>query len=267
MKRWISGETYTLEPRVARNSASTGIHSDAGAQRQGFERAIVAGPNHLSFVASAFEEQLGAEWLNRGRISARFTAPVYDGDEITAEIAVGSAGDDFEASWRTRNQTGVVVAAGAASWVPESEPIRPERASSLPEVLLDLRDFRTGERVPSGTVTPEPTAVAAYVSLTGDSVSSLDAAPTGYLTFLLFGPARRWMDSRGVGFGMWGEIDIAQHAPIVPGRTYRYDGSVLSVRRRGDLELIDFAFAAHDADENLVCSIAHTHIIPHRDRS
>ena len=250
---------------VARNSAATGIHSDEFAQRQGFKRAVVAGPNHLSFAANLFETTLGEEWLANGRITARFTAPVYDGDELQVTCTPLESPSPEFAQWETRNRDGTLVARGSAGWTKDAENARPAAESSPAHDLQDLRAISSGDRVPGETVVPRAEAVDAYTRLNHDALARSGRVPTAYLTFLLFSPARRFLDSAGVGPGMWGEIDIRQFQPLIVDEEYRYTGTVLSVRARGRLELIDFEFEAHAKDGSLACSITHSHIIPHRD--
>lgn len=250
---------------VARNSASTGIHSDDFAQRQGFERAVVAGPNHLSFAATMFEAAAGPDWLARGRISARFVAPVYDGEALQVTSTPVEGDLQAFARWETRKRDGAVAVSGTAGWSPAEEPPPRIRESSSPAELLDLAGIRPGSRLSESIVVPREDVVADYCELNHDPFAAPGRVPTAYLTFLLFGPARRFLDHAGVGPGMWGEIDIRQHAPLVAGAGYQYSGLVLSVRRRAALEIIDFAFEARDATGALACAITHTHLIPHRD--
>jgi len=264
---WITGARIQGEWLEARNSASTGIHSDEFAQRQGFKRAVVAGPNHLSFVATLFEAEYGQQWLERGRIAARFVAPVYDGDALRAEVDLRGIGPDLDAAWRTTNSEWAVVAQGTAGWTtPGDSETRPARRPSSPTAdLLDLRGLAVGERVPVDSVVASPGVVEDYCQLNHDALHRPGRVPTAYLTFLLFGPARRFLDSRGVGPGMWGETEIRQYGALEPGTEHGYRGTLESLRRRGNLEIVEFAFEALDEGGRVLCGISHTHIIPHRE--
>jgi hypothetical protein len=268
MSEWQAGSVIPGPYLVARNQASTGIHTDEFARRQGFERAIVAGPNHLTFANTLIESALGPRWRERGRLQARFTTPVYDRDEVRAVITVNEVGDAFSADFMLENANAAVVASGAASWTPDDDRIGAgaARPSNAPSELLDLAALTPGERVPADEVRPAWEDVRRFCGQNHDQLAAPDRVPATFLTGLLFAPVRRWLYERKVGPGMWGEIDIRQHAAMTPDTTYRYEGVVRSLRRRGNLEIIDLELAASTSDGRLVCAIAHTHLIPHRDQ-
>jgi len=262
---WKIGDVIAGPYLVARNSATSGIHSDEFARSQGFERAVVAGPNHLTFVSTLLEEQLGARWREQGRLRARFTAPVYDGEQVRAVLTVRGAGEGFSAEYILEKADATVVATGSAAWTPMEEERR-ERASSPPEELLDLRALTPSERVPAESVVARWEAVERFCRQNHDPLVQPDRVPTSYLSPLLFHYVRVWLTERGVGPGMWGEIDIRQHRALRPDVDYRYEGTVLSLRRRGALEVIDLELVAREEGGALACAITHAHLIPHRDR-
>jgi hypothetical protein len=269
MAGWRSGDVVYGPYLVARNNASSGIHTDEFAQSQGFERAVVAGPNFLTFVSTLLEDELGPAWRERGRLSARFTAPVYDQEQVRAVLTVAGEGEAFAADFVIEKADGAsVVATGSAAWTPADaeETLPPPAPSSPVDQLLDLNLLRDGERVPRETVTAKADDVARFRDQNHDRIPGEGRVPVPYLSPLLFLPARAWMTERGVGPGMWGQIDVRQHRALRPDTPYRYEGTVRSRRRRGALEIVDFAFAAREQDGTLVCAIAHTHLIPHRDQ-
>ena len=268
MSGWKAGDVVTGPYLVARNNATTGIHTDEFAQRQGFARAVVAGPNHLTFVSTLIEVELGAAWLERGRLGVRFSAPVYDGDQVRVLLKINGVGEAFAAEYQSENAAAGVVATGTAGWVPANaeDSLPPPAPSSPEEQLLDLKAIQDGERIPAETVIAATDQVAAFCDLHHDHLARPERVPASYLSPMLFAPARRFLTERGVGPGMWGQLDIRQHRPLRPDTPYRYEGTVLSRRRRGNLEIVDFAFAAREADGTLACAISHSHLIPHRDR-
>lgn len=267
MKSLNTGDVVTGPYLIARNSATSGIHSDEFAQRQGFARAIVAAPNHLSFVSTSIEERLGPAWLERGRLRARFTAPVYDQDRVRAVLTVTGEGESFAATFQLEKADATVVATGSASWSETGGEQRGFAPSSEETELLDLRALADGERVPAERVIAGGEAVERFCLQNHDHLARPERVPAPYLSPLLFNPARHFMTERGIGPGMWGEIDIRQHQRVLPDRPYRYVGIVRSRRRRGNLEIVGFDFAAHDESSALVCEIAHWHLIPHRDQA
>src|SRR5258705_2519692 len=74
---------------VARNDATESenrIHADAVAKKQGFRGGLVPGVVTWGHLADAVVTALGPAWLQDGTMSARFVAPVYDGDELTVAL-------------------------------------------------------------------------------------------------------------------------------------------------------------------------------------
>src|ERR1700721_1955242 len=100
---------------VARNSAAASankIHADEGAQTMGFRAALVPGNALYCYLESAIRGSLGPDWAERGAAEVRFTAPAYDGDQLTA-IARPADGGAVEASL-VRDENGAVAVAGRA---------------------------------------------------------------------------------------------------------------------------------------------------------
>jgi len=76
----------------AYNTATTStnkIHDDAVARRFGFRGGLVPGVDVYGYLCHLPVKRWGRPWLEQGTITARFEAPVYDGDliEITGEPA------------------------------------------------------------------------------------------------------------------------------------------------------------------------------------
>ena len=58
------------------------MHNDAGAARYGFPRALVPGNTTYAYVADSVTEVLGENWNEHSRTAIRFTAPVYENDQL-----------------------------------------------------------------------------------------------------------------------------------------------------------------------------------------
>lgn len=85
---------------VARNlpeHATNPIHTDAGAQAVGFERALVAGVTTYSYCVHPLAVALGMEWVAKGTTTVAFRSPVFDGETVSfpvrADDADGEPGD------------------------------------------------------------------------------------------------------------------------------------------------------------------------------
>lgn len=58
------------------------IHTDAGAQRAGFPRALVAGVSTYAYLVHPLIDAFGVDWIERGGGELRFRRPIFDGDEV-----------------------------------------------------------------------------------------------------------------------------------------------------------------------------------------
>jgi acyl dehydratase len=70
---------------VAFNTATAStnkIHDDAVAKEYGFRGGLVPGVDVYAYMTHLPAERWGRAWLDDGSISARFVAPVYDGEEV-----------------------------------------------------------------------------------------------------------------------------------------------------------------------------------------
>jgi 3-hydroxybutyryl-CoA dehydratase len=87
------------------------IHSDIEvAKRTGLDATIAQGMMTLAYASELMTNVLGAEWLERGEISVKFTKPVFAGDTVTVEATEGPDGYEITA----RNQNDEVLMAGTA---------------------------------------------------------------------------------------------------------------------------------------------------------
>jgi acyl dehydratase len=118
---------YTV---VAKNYAThhdNNIHSDEGAARYGFAGGLVPGVANYAYLTRPVVETLGQEWLERGRLAAKFIHPIYDGETATVQGTVTQV-KPLELQLELLNSVGKLCAVGTAT---------------LPDVLppLNIRDF------------------------------------------------------------------------------------------------------------------------------
>lgn len=88
-----------LPPRavVARNTAADeagSIHDDAYAARMGYRGGLVPGVTLLAYLTPTLIDAFGEAWPQRGRLSARFVRPAYDGEQVS--VAANVARTDSE---------------------------------------------------------------------------------------------------------------------------------------------------------------------------
>jgi acyl dehydratase len=86
------------------------IHSDAEvARRTGLDAPIAQGMMTTAFASELMTAICGEAWLERGRLSLKFTKPVYAEDTVTV-----TATDGEPYQLEARNQHGDVVMVGTA---------------------------------------------------------------------------------------------------------------------------------------------------------
>ncbi len=87
------------------------IHSDVDvAKRTGLEAPIAQGMQTLAFASELMTRVLGAEWLDRGEISVKFTKPVFAEDVVTVKASATDDGYEVQA----HNQRGDLLMLGEA---------------------------------------------------------------------------------------------------------------------------------------------------------
>lgn len=90
------------------------IHvDDVAARRQGYDRRIAHGMIAGGLVSRMLTEAIGPRWLEAGRFSLRFIAPVYPDQRITARSTRDASSDGYDVT--AADQTGRPVLIGRAA--------------------------------------------------------------------------------------------------------------------------------------------------------
>jgi acyl dehydratase len=84
--------TYRVRAFNTATASANKIHDDDVARNLGFRGGLVPGVDVFAYLCHLPVERWGADWLQRGTITARFVAPVYDGDEVDVQAATGDGG-------------------------------------------------------------------------------------------------------------------------------------------------------------------------------
>jgi hypothetical protein len=75
-------EPWTVVAQNLPEHAGNTIHTDEGARRAGFPRALVAGVTTYAYLTHPIAAAWGRAWLAGGAAEVRFRSPVFDGDEL-----------------------------------------------------------------------------------------------------------------------------------------------------------------------------------------
>ena len=104
------------------------IHDDEFARRLGYRGGLVPGVDLYAYLALLPEQAWGPSWLAGGSMWARFTRPVYDGEDVVARASERPGGLDLE----LRNPADQVCVVGAAEPVDAEPPPAPARYPATP---------------------------------------------------------------------------------------------------------------------------------------
>jgi acyl dehydratase len=90
---------WSITARNLPEHANNPIHTDAGAQGAGFERALVAGVTSYAYCLHPVLDRFGLAFAESGEAEVRFRSPVFDGDLLRCPVdaAPGEDGEDGEA--------------------------------------------------------------------------------------------------------------------------------------------------------------------------
>jgi hypothetical protein len=143
---------YRVKAYNTATASKNKIHDDAVARGLGFRGGLVPGVDVYAYLCHRPAERWGRDWLERGTITARFDAPVYDGDEVTVEARPT---DDDGIALTLVDPSGATCAVARAGLV--DEPTRPDPSAW-----------------PAFAAPPEPPAVSADV-LTQVPMGSIEA--------------------------------------------------------------------------------------------
>ncbi len=115
--------TYRVQAYNTATASNNKIHDDAVARGLGFRGGLVPGVDVYAYLSHLPAERWGRDWLERGVITARFQAPVYDGDEVTIEA---DPTDDGELALTLLDPDGATCAVARAGLVDEAERPDPD---------------------------------------------------------------------------------------------------------------------------------------------
>lgn len=112
-----TNSSYLLKAYNSAKDSENKMHDDAVARQFGFTGGLVGGMDIFAYMAHLPIERWGMAFLERGQMSGRFLAPVYDGEDV---VATAEEGADGELALLV-DRDGVVCATGVAR-LPTARP-------------------------------------------------------------------------------------------------------------------------------------------------
>ena len=129
---------WSVDARNLPEHATNPIHTDAGAQAAGFERALVAGVTSYAYCLHPVVGHFGLDWVGSGVSEVRFRAPVFDGDHVSFDLEEVSE-NEITVSARTDRATSAdVVVRAWPSEAPDSPRPNAERPGQRLEPMQTL---------------------------------------------------------------------------------------------------------------------------------
>ncbi len=178
---------YRITARNSAAASANNIHADSGAQAMGFRAALVPGNALYCYLEQAVRASLGPDWTERGAAEVRFTAPAYDGDQLTATARPDGAGVVVNL---VRDEDGQVAVAGRA-WLRGAEEPPPAVAGfplvPLPERLPPFSEAWALDHSELGSLdlVLAPAGIAAYLTGLGEQPDAFGAdVPSAFLAHM-----------------------------------------------------------------------------------
>ena len=127
---YSTGSCLPVRSVIANNFAfesENRMHADDVAAEFGFRGGLVPGVGVFAYMTQPVVEALGRDWLERGRIAARFMKPVYHDECVTVHTAVENE-SPLRFNVEVRNAEGQPCGVGEIE-LPDHSPAAPDPAA------------------------------------------------------------------------------------------------------------------------------------------
>jgi hypothetical protein len=211
---------------VAHNPATASenkIHDDAVAKEYGFRGGLVPGVVVYAYMTRPPLDRWGLDWLRSGTMTARFLAPVYEGQKVTValdgETLTASTDDGIVATGTAALPSSPPTAPSIADY-PAADP--PERADRPPASYDALAAIDVLGSLETGFHATKADAYLGEVSETSPLYNEAGVAHPGWLVAMA-----NYILSGNVRLGPWIHVETrTTHFSLVD------DGERVSVRGR-----------------------------------
>jgi acyl dehydratase len=264
---------HRLRARNTATASANRIHDDAVARRYGFGGGLVPGVDLYGYLLRPVVAAWGRPWLEGGRAEARFTAPVYDGDEVTVEAHAADDGEGGGLALRLTDAGARPCAAGTAR--PADRPAAPVDLADWPEAPLP----RPEDRPPAGPASLVAGALLgtvetvfradlarAYLAEVGDPETLYAAEGLAHPAWLLQRANR--VLAANVVLGPWihAASEVRHLAPVEDGDVVSTRARVLGTSERKGHRIVELDVVSVVAGSSPVNRIHHTAIYEPRVR-
>lgn len=259
------------------------MHADDVAAEFGFRGGLVPGVGIFAYMTQPVVEALGREWLERGRIAARFIKPVYHEECVTVHATV-EGGSPLGSTGKMRvprvfklevkNAEGVVCGIGTAE-LADAPPATPDPAD-YPERPMPPDD----ERLPANSAAFDPgktilgslafearwqTAVEGpepFIEAVCDPLPIYRGDAAACHPALIVAMANQML-KENVDLGPWIHTasDVQYFALAKEGERLTLRGKAVNAYRKREHEFVELDLAMFDASDRALAHIHHVAII------
>jgi acyl dehydratase len=143
---------YQVRAHNAAEASENKIHNTEVARQYGFKGGLVPGVTDYAYMTRPLAEALGRDWVEHGRMSARFLKPLYDGELVSIRATVTAASRDGVAfDVAAYNEEGELCATGTAGRAADS-PVAPHMDAVPSASLPPRRPEASPQTLAVGTV-------------------------------------------------------------------------------------------------------------------
>jgi MaoC like domain len=234
---------WSITARNLPEHASNPIHTDAGAQAAGFERALVAGVTSYAYCLHPVLEHFGLAFAESGEAEVRFRSPVFDGDLLhcPVEQIADTSGEGVTVSASAKRADSPLLSVNAWKTSRKDRSVAP----------------RPGERLEAMVVRLEGEYSSRYAVLAGD-----DYSIDGFVHPAVWLALANYVFHRQLARGSWIHTRsiVSHHALVADGAEASIATTVVErfVRSGGERAIADVVI---EVDNNIVATIEHEAII------
>lgn len=257
--------TYRVKAVNTATESANKIHDDQIARRYGFAGGLVPGVTVFAYMTRPVVELLGAPWLERGTIRARFVQPVYDGEQIEVEARPLGREPAEGIEVTVRNQAGQICAEGNASLVPTASAV-PDPRDYPANALVDSPPAASAEAFANssflgavqGAFTTE--SAAAFLALIGDDLPVYPERGIAHPGWLLL-----WANlalTSNFRLGPWIHVssDVQYFALVGDGDRLSTRGRVARIFEKKGHRFVELDLLTLTDDERVVMAVRHVAI-------
>ena len=265
---FVVGEKLPVYKVVARNygaAHANKIHSDEGAAEHGFAGALVPGVAMYAYLTRPLVDALGADWLARGTMSAKFIHPVYDGNAVRAEATVSSV-ESLSFDLRLLNSENQICAVGVAA-MPTGLPtifVNAYPSKALPGEAhrwpATIASVQAGDAFGSLEFTLDLAAQAEFLENMVDG-SPLYRSGVCHPAFWIAQANEMFMQNFALGMWIHTSSETQHYALARDGERLTMRGRVIETSERRGHEIVTADLAIFGEADRAIATIKHSAII------